>query len=67
MGDSGIVSIPIPIKPLIPIPAFLRNLIPIPIPKWLKISVIPESVPILESPIFGDTSTKTPQPPQYSD
>ncbi len=42
MGDSGAVSIPI----LIPIP--VKPLIPIPIPKWLKISVIPES----ELPIF---------------
>ncbi len=33
---------------------FLSNLIPISIPKWLKIGVIPESIPIpeSESPIF---------------
>ena len=35
--------------------AFLSNLIPISIPKWLKISVIPEWIPITESesPIFA--------------
>ncbi len=52
MGDSGtvLIPIPIPLKPLIPtpipIPAFPIDLIPIPIPKWIKISVIPESIPI---------------------
>ncbi len=57
MDDSGVVSIPIPVNPLIPIlipiPVclILSNLIPIPIPKWLKISVIPESL-TSESPIF---------------
>ena len=50
--------IPIPI----PIPAFPSDLIPNPnpIPKWLKISVIPESIPIpeLESPIFATHGQK---------
>ncbi len=54
MGDSGVVLVLIPVKSFVPIPAFLCNLIPIPIPKWLKISLILESIPILEleSPIF---------------
>ena len=43
------------------IPAFPIDLIPIPIPipKWLKISVIPESIPIpeSESPIFDPDQT----------
>ncbi len=56
MDDSGVVLIPVPIsilaKPMI--------LTPIPIPKWLKIIEIPESItsPESESPIFGERLKK---------
>ena len=55
----SVVSIPIPVKPLIsilisiPVCSILNNLIPVLIPKWLKISVIQELIPTIpESPIF---------------